>query len=443
MSIRRCCLALLIAAGCEPSSPIYNASAPDAAVASDTGVDVTTAMDQSEDRPPPGPRVHGFILTATLPSDSANPDAGTGSSRYSLTGPSEDHFTIYVDEQAKYLIASRPGTAAKVAIVATPTGWRAAKTFELSMPSTAWRCDGLMSMSYDRLEFAIDGDRISGTIEGVAYLSGDTTSALPFRGTFTGTPDREPPVLSVESTPPHPADVMVITASEALPPGTVADLVRGDGTRVRLESLESGESVVAFASDRLGARAGYHLELTPALVDYVGNRGDLANLPPVDTRPVPLVAGDFEGDPLPLLEAPAEIVGGERFPPIAGQRSLLVPSNYPGGPARASMRVKVTPGQTVIHVTVRTLSMTPSGYGPDMSAIAPDGSSTRAKVAEPTPPFTAVEGGFMLGSPQTLEFDLPSGAKDEVMIDIRSQLICDPFFGSSLGLLIDEIGTAP
>ena len=464
MSLRRCCLVLLIAAGCTASSPIdtgnpdpagaadaagrdaavADGARSDAAVPADAGADLAGPLDQAADLPAPGSPAHAFILTATLQAGAAG--AGAGNYPYPFMPPAEDRFTIYVDDAAKHLIASRTGAVAKVAIKATSRGWQAGDTFGLRTPSSAHKpCEGVVSMTYSRFEFAIDGDRMTGTVEGAAdYESGDAVTSLPFHGTFTGAPDREPPVLSVESVPPHPADIMVIVASEALPPGTVADLVRSDGIRQRLGTYaERGEPIVSFLTGGLGARTGYHLELGPALVDYAGNRGDLTKLPAVDTRPVPLVSGGFEGDPLPLLDGPAAVVGGERFPPIAGQRSLLFPSNTAGGPARASMRVKVTPGQTVIHATVRTLSMMGfPGNQPQMKAVAPDGSSTPAKLGQPQPPFTPVAGGFMLGSPQTLEFEMPPGAKDEVMIDIRTGLDCG-VVAPTLGLLIDELGTAP
>src|SRR5205085_4772851 len=125
---------------------------------------------------------------------------------------------------------------------------------------------------------------------------------------------------------------------------------------------------------------------------------------------------------------------------ISGQRSLLVPAYARG--ARATLRLRVSPGQKVVRAAVRAI-FDPDGAspfaGPAITALAADGSTTHALNDPPALPFAPFDNATVIAAPQSLAFPLPAGARDEVLIDVYIPPAFSELDSPIGGMLIDDL----
>jgi hypothetical protein len=362
--------------------------------------------------------------------------------------PAQDVFTVHIAEgAAPRLIASRGGSVGVAPLARDGGGWKTGEAFGLGFTAGYGRpgaCQGLGRITYESMELVAERGSVRGTFKGHAeYLSGDVAVQVLFKGTLAGVTDRQPPTFAFESANPHPAELLRVLVSEALPAGTRLRLVGSDGTSLGLRSGEADQPAALFYLEGTpGPRAGYRLVVEPAAVDLGGNTAAASALPVLDTLPVPLVPQDgFEGAAAPYLEGTAAVVGAERFPPITGQRSLFFPGTAgPGSGARVSARLAVPAGARTLRATVRqVLDRSLNAVGkPQIAMVVPGQQPISAQLAAAREPYTAAAGGLSLAASQTLEIALPEGATGEVMLDIQRPPSCGLIL-PTVGLLIDDL----
>lgn len=436
----RCTLPLLLGTlACETTAQIRVVTG-DAAIADVAAPGIAPTYD---------PRGRSYFVEASLELDGPIPPGYFG-----IKVPPDDAFNVSVDldgPAGPRIVVSRSGTVATAGLIEGAGKWRTKSALLLGATTFEGTCTAMGRMTYTDMTLAMAGDGVSGTLKGSAELvSRETVGTVLFKGTFIGRPDRDPPRFTFAPARLHAGDRLDVHVSEVLPVGTQARLVGPDGTTVPLRPLGVPEDGPAlFTLDGLvGQHSGYRLVITPAARDLAGN--EAASLPALNVVAVPFVAEDgFEGSDLPYLEGAAAVVDATRLPPIAGQRSLLLPAGFmtsfmTSDPPRASARLRVSAGQHVVRATVRAIVYAGSSIPltlipPMIRAVAPNGSMTPGQMDAPKAPFTVIEGPLALGSPQPLTFALPPGAQDEVLIDFSRPEFCSGLLPPWMGLLIDDL----
>jgi hypothetical protein len=364
--------------------------------------------------------------------------------------PAEVTFTAQIDPTTLRLVASRSGTVAAVDLIPEPLGWSTFQGLSLGPDPAGPRrtCEGLGQIFLSRLDIVVDGEGIRGTCRGgVEWFTGGVSTGVLAKGTFTGTPDHVPPGLLPLPVESHPADLLQVAFSEALPASTVASLVDPAGKIIPLppDPRSAGEPVASFFAGRyLWPGTKYRLVIEPELMDLAGNRAPQP--PTIDTVAVPLLPEDgFEGATLPYLTGPAAVVGADRYPPISGQRSLYVPPHgYQESSAdwRVSMRLAVKPGAKVVRATVRAVlpSENTDVVSVRLFAISPTGKLAVLLVGTALPPLTRIEAaGVWLSAPQAIALTLPEGAVEDVLLDMRRDDNCGRPPRPSVGALLDDL----
>jgi hypothetical protein len=357
--------------------------------------------------------------------------------------PGQFELTAFLDLQRNppTLVASHRGSVDQSTLLPIAGGWRTESALVVGAALDAGpACVRYGAVHFPPMDILTDGDDVHGSFAGdIELVEDDVIHTEPVRGSFTGTPDRQPPAVAVEPWPPHPADGLHVRLGEGVPAATRVVLVAPDGSARPLETLaQPNRPSASFAlGSPVGTLAGHRLVFMPALVDLIGNIAPPP--PPLDSVAVPLVPEDgFEGDVAPLLTGEARLMEGGRYPPIAGRRSLYVPLD--GVPSRLSARLAVGPGDAVFRATARAVSASPG----DALFLTLQVITSEGRVVWPpgrfvAGPFTEID-GVRLGAPQPIEVALPAGTSGEVLIDLQAGDLCAR---GKAAVLLDDLRLEP
>jgi len=361
-----------------------------------------------------------------------------------MSFPAEQDFAAFVDLRSDppRLVVSQDGAVGEAPLQRLPDGWQAMDeaVLKTTVPSDV-PCLNHRALHFSTLQLLREGEGIRGTATGrIEFSVGDIIQTVLFDATLAGAPDRRPPVARIESAPVHPADELRVRLSEAVPAATTVRLVGPDGSERMLKPAgDFARQAALFVLEApVGVLRGHRLVFEPALTDLAGNTG--AAPPPLDSLAIPLLPEDgFEGASGPLLSGRARLVDGSVYPPVAGRRSLYVPAPaYAAGESRATLRLAVAPGDTVVRATVRAILAPDDRYlNFGLQLIGPGGTRVALPATEVKGPITVV-GGVSLGAPQPIELPLPAGSADEVIVDVWVGPGCGFFVGGP-GALLDDL----
>jgi len=337
-------------------------------------------------------------------------------------------FVLRVDPVTGSMIVGTAGSAVSVPLVSSDgVSFRAQGSVTLPIANTS--CSS--SAMFPDFQFTAGKDSISGTATGAGYIfQGDYGLSKPAQLDFKGVPDLTPPSIDGQGVPVDPlADLVVFTTSEPLPSSAQAQLISPDD-RIALSPLGGdGSTTVGFQKPAGALRYDTTYKIViDHWADLAGNLGvtpdGVTTIPP----PTLIPADGFESAP-PNLGG-ATIADATTFPPISGQKSLLVGSSlssYPL-PSRFTVRLAVAPGSTVVRFSLRPFTTYVMLY--------PDLFSTQARLAVPggqivnvplanlsasgTNQVTPSGVHIILGDTVGIEAPLPSGVADTVVFDFQT-----------------------
>jgi len=375
----------------------------------------------------------------------------------------EHRFTLRLETQpVPRAVAGTFGTVVSLPLLQQSGTWRIDGPLRLASGETAAPCQPIThTYRYEELELrpaapaAEPGTDLVGTVMGRAErVEGDALVSATFSGELLASLDRSPPRLLLNQLegPRHPLDGVVVRASEPLPARTELALHADGQNAVPLDaSPNDGERALWKGVRLMGFGRRYQVAPSEPLFDLAGNPADPTEWPTFETIADPGVLAEdgFEAELNALVQAPAALVSEGELPPLAGQRSLLLP------PARAfraegrfTARLAVTPGDGVVHVLIRMVARGPmiGSYVGRIRLAAPGHPPTEHDpFSGPVGPPAVLEipdAGLWLSAPITLRLPLPPGTTDEVVLDIAPLVVCG-LAGRSSGLLLDEIRVEP
>jgi hypothetical protein len=345
--------------------------------------------------------------------------------------PGSDSFAIYLDTGGEpRLVASRDGSVAISRLVADGGGWRTSEFLRLGRTAGYdGACQGYGAFTYESIELRVQGEGVVGTARGrVEYLVGDVAFAVPFMGTLSGTADRTPPAARFDNATPHPLDPVIVTFSEALAPGTTVSLLAPGGMRIEMMGDGLSPYQARFhAQGPVDQGTQYTLVVVPSVTDASGNTGDAAALPAITTAAVPLLPEDgFERGSRPLLSGAAEMVNAAAAPIPDDYHALLFRPRVSslGDRARATARLTVAPGDTVVRAMLRPVVAARQWrqFQTQIVLYAPGAEPTRTMLADAADPLTcpgASPESDCYAAPVELEIPLPRTGIQEVMLDVN------------------------
>ena len=287
--------------------------------------------------------------------------------------PPTNTFTLVLDPDARQVIVGGMGRA-----VVVPAASADGRTFTVAAPFSVGvlgsACDGLTMIDYTSLTLTLAGSSFHGKAMGAGQIScGDCQFMEPFVADVTGVPDATPPLLFTSGAPTNPFQAFSVVTSEPLPATATAHLTGGDGSHVELVPIVV-DGVVPLVTgflkpDVVLAYGQGYVVTFDGLVDFAGLRGSAdgpLRLASFDAPP--LVAEDgFEGATGTSVGG-APLVTAAPLAPLDGAKSVYI--GPAGAPAPAGItpgaslhvRLAISPGDTMLKFSYRTLSRTQGGF---------------------------------------------------------------------------------
>ena len=339
------------------------------------------------------------------------------------------HF--YIDEAASVLTIGWHGSVGTGPITKLDDGW--STTAAISLQNDCIDGHSFLGMQFASIEIHRTPTGITGTSAGsVQILDEDVIDTANVTSVFDGIPDIGVPHLDfcglkADTTLDVPITWLSLAPSEPLAAGATASLVRDDGTTIALTPKQTSGPVAEYQDDFTFAFGKtYHIAFSP-FTDMAGISGVASALPTIVTPSLDFISLDgFETTSPALLKGNAQIGSAPDLPAITGSRSLIIP----GGDAFAA-RVRVSATSKTLTGKYRPAFPANSNEGSLGIAIGiPEGPATWTYKASDT---SSLDGGtnaaVLLGNVVTFSVPLPSGIKDEIVLQLTSSG-ASPIFGT-------------
>jgi hypothetical protein len=457
----------VVDAGDHRDSPVVDTRLEDVVVdaVEDVVVDTAAAVDVSVDGAAAAPDRPAEAAVLAARSFDVLVKVTPGGTSPSGPPPAEHRMTVWIDPVNDRMVAGANGSVAVGKLVRAADGTMSASLeghveFEESYQS---RCHGWGWFDYSELVLTVEGDRISGRARGQATVVAiDVAFPVSFTGTVEGAPDVTPPRSSIRFEPgrrEHPSrsirpdptlGYLIVSSSEPLDPATRAFLVVG-GRRQELsrDFRPDGRPIGYFGPEPgvpLPFDAVHAVVFDPPAADLAGHRaGDVAPLR-APAPPAHLAEDGFEGPVTATLLGAATVVEDDAALGISGRRAVMIPATRgetPGITGRFTARLRVQPGDTQVHATIRVL-------GPNSAsrtqfrrmlvsvAVGVAGSVEHrfAEIPEPSPEGWSNQRQMVIGPPTPIALPIPPGAT-EVIVDVLQALLDCHL--TQEGLVIDDL----
>lgn len=355
--------------------------------------------------------------------------------------PPTDRFSVWIDWSSATMITGRSGEVLERSLVQEDGWWSVQQ--------------GVYSYSTLRLRPTADGGCVGDGQGAYSRTIGDLYYTTPFTAVLSGVVDRAPPVLALPTTNVHPLDFAWVSADEALPPATTAELRDDAGQVLALTPVPAsppvGVSAFSMPGRALAFARTYSLGLLPAAVDLAGNA--MATLPSITTLADPgLFAQDgFEGAINAYTTGNFTVVDSAILPVPSGNKAMSVaPIWATSCNDRFTVRMAVPSGATAVKLSylayatapATPYSGTPSDYGYSFVVAVPNGSvgqapMERTPLPSPWPGSLPGSSTYAFGSLTQGQLALPPDAHGEVIFDLSRHCMEPPT--SIAGLILDDL----